>query len=406
MELVDAETGEIRRRAAAMELGEHRSRAAAEASLDKYLALLESETLSPGARVTFRQYVARFDRLQIALLAVESQRHHRHILRSHLLPAFGAHTLADVDAGAVQELIAALHRRGLARATIEAVRNRLLQLLHHARAAGFAAHVIRRREITLPADPRPQRERRHIAPAELERILEVEPLPRRALWAVMGLAGLRIAEALGLTWQHVDLSPGVLHVRQAAVAGQIGALKTKSSSRDVPLLPQLAAILTEMRATQPGTATELLFATRRGTPLRSDDIRSRWLKPLLDRLQLPTAGCHAFRHGLPGRLDALGLSPASIQKIMGHSSLAMTERYLHRSDADLRTQLASALERSGERAVIASQHSQVFGFCDQTASQSLHLSASENCPDTDQVAVQGTQGRHLGWNPRLRRQVR
>jgi integrase len=312
----------------------------AAAELDRYLALLSADALQPGVAVTARQAFARFDRLRIALMRAQSQRAYRSVLRNHLELALGHLPLSAIDANVVQELVVALHQKGLARATVEIVRNRLLEVLQHARAAGFAAHSIRRKAVKLPSEQNAERARRHITVNELARILEASTGQQRLLWAILGFAGLRIGEALGLAWENVDSGAGVLRVRHAATAGELAPLKTRTARRDIPILPQLEGILAEHRK-----PSGLLFHSRTGRPLRSDDIRRRWLQPLLKRLGMPPGGCHAFRHGLPGLLDALQLSPAAIQRFMGHAKLEETEKYLHRSTADLREQLDAALRR-------------------------------------------------------------
>jgi integrase len=340
VECVDPTTGEIARRQERMKLGEFRSAAQANAELDRYLALLDAEALKPGATVVAREYFARFDRLRVSLMRTQSRRVYRAVIRNHLEPAVGHLPLSAIDATVVQELVADLHARGLAPATVATVRNRLLEILNHARAAGYAAHALRRAMVKLPSAQKAERARRHITEEELERILGASDGQRRLLFAILGFAGVRIGEALGLTWENIDLLTGVIRVRQAASAGEIAPLKTRTARRDVPMLPELAMLLTPEDG-KPRSG--LVFRSRTGRPLRSEDIRSRWLKPLLRDLGLATAGCHAFRHGLPGRLDALGLSPAAIQKFMGHATLAQTEWYLHRSTADLTEQLRAAL---------------------------------------------------------------
>ncbi len=345
-ESVDDATGEVRRRQTRLRLGRFRSATEAGAALDRYLALQGAEVLQPGVAVTFREYAARFDRLRIALMRLQSRRAYRSILSKHLEPAFGERHLQAIDTQAVQELVANLHARGLAPATIGTAVNRVRQILAAARADGYAAHVIQRGAIRLPSTSTAERERRHITHGELRQIIEASTGEHRALWAVLGYSGARIGEALGLEWQHVDLAAGWLRIRQAATCGVIAACKTKTATRDVPVLPELHAILSAYRAECGGEPSGLLFHTSRGRPRRADDVRRRWLRPLLARLGVPPAGCHAFRHGLPARLDALGLSPAAIQKFMGHATLAQTEAYLHRSTADLREQLDSALRRN------------------------------------------------------------
>ncbi len=349
VQTLDPQTGETIRRQSRLRLGEFRSEAQASAALDRYLALQGPEALQPGLAITFGDYAARFDRLRIALMRAQSRRAYRSIVRNHLEPLLGAMQLQAIDATAAQELVAQLHERGLSPATIGTVVGRLREILRHARAAGFAAHVIPRAAVRLPSASRAESERRHISAEELARILTGSCEERRVLWAILGFAGLRIGEALGLTWENVDFVQGVILVRQAAVNGEIAALKTRTARRDVPMLPQLVAILNERVAAYDGQPSGLLFKTRTGRPRRADDVRARWLRPMLEELGLPPAGCHAFRHGLPGRLDELGLSPAAIQRFMGHATITMTERYTHRSTADLKEQLIAALRRKAEK---------------------------------------------------------
>jgi integrase len=340
-EYVDQVTGVITVGRARMRLGEFRSAVQASIELDRYLALLSASALQPGVAVTAREAFARFDRLRIALMRGQSRRSYRGIIRNHLEPALGHLPLSAIDANCAQELVARLHAKGLSRATVETVRNRLLEILQYARSAGFAAHDIRRKVVKVPSEQKAERERRYITVDELTRILDTSEGARQLLWAILGFAGLRIGEALGLTWENVDSGAGVLRVRQAATAGELAPLKTRAARRDVPILHQLEAILAEHRK-----PSGLLFHSRTGRPLRGDDVRRRWLHPVLKRLGIPKAGCHAFRHGLPGRLDTLGLSPAAIQRFMGHASSAQTEHYTHRSTADLREQLDAAERRN------------------------------------------------------------
>jgi integrase len=61
--------------------------------------------------------------------------------------------------------------------------------------------------------------------------------------------GLRIAELLGLVWDDVDFSAGVIHVRAQLSRAYCGAParrvapKTPASVREIPLVAQLARLL-------------------------------------------------------------------------------------------------------------------------------------------------------------------
>lgn len=349
-ERVEAASGEVRRVQARMRLGSSRelrtARAAAE-RLDAYLALLVAETLSPGTEVTVADYAARFGSVHVALMRPNSARAYLGALKRHILPTIGARRLDEIDAAAVQDLVAQLAPR-LARSSVRFVRGVVLQLVRQAIADGFAAHRITAATVKLPKSVQVERERRHMTEAELEALLadERSPLAHRTLWAVLGYAGLRGGEALGLGWSHIDLERRVLRVRQACVDGRLAPPKTAGSVADVPLLPELERWLTAWRGAWTPNALGLVFASRRGRPLRADDVRRRWLRPALDRAGLPAAGLHAFRHGVPGRLNAMGLSPASIRLFMRHARLEETQRYLHHASEAAWREISAAQARS------------------------------------------------------------
>ena len=76
-----------------------------------------------------------------------------------------------------------------------------------------------------------------------------------------------------------------------------------------------------------GRQTDFLAGT--GTPLAQENVRERVLQPLLERLGLPKAGLHAFRHSRVTQLRKAG-TPQDLQKQwIGHSSLRTGDRYSH-----------------------------------------------------------------------------
>ena len=344
---VDRETGEVRRRRRRVRLGsalELRSRVAARTAADEWLARAARDVLVPGPAVRWIQYAEAFLANHAALYRPTSRRKYESIVRRFLNPAFARLKLEQVDTTALQRLIAELAPR-YARATVASIRSVALQVLRQACRDGFGARRIDPLAVKLPKGSTVAKEVRAIADDELADVLEASLWPWRALFAVMGLAGLRIGEALGLTWAHIDLERRVLRIRQAAVAGRLQPPKTRTSQADVPIIAPLHEILVAYRATWTPNGAELLFATRRGNPYRADDVRRRVLRPLLARLSLKPAGCHAFRHGLPARLSAAGMSPDAVQRLMRHASLAMTQRYLHLRQAEFHAAIAQAEQR-------------------------------------------------------------
>ena len=322
---------------------ELRSKVQASAALDRYRELLNPNTLEPGPAVRATEYFEKYLSIHAVLFRVTTQRRVRSQVRNHL-KAFAGKQLSEIDTPSIQAFIASMadkHSRG----TIRSIRDTLLMILRQARRDGFGVHRIATRDLKLPSEAKPERRSRWISNDELLRILEASPTPWKALWAVLGYAGLRIGEGLGLTWEHVDFATRQISLRQACVAGDLAPLKTRNSRADLPMLPQLEAVLREYQAVWRPNSHGLLFASGRGTPLRADDVRTRRLHPLLQKLQLPKAGCHAFRHGLSSRLVAAGCSQKVIQSFLRHANAAETERYTHIAGRDLSEAIESAAKR-------------------------------------------------------------
>jgi integrase/recombinase XerC len=130
--------------------------------------------------------------------------------------------------------------------------------------------------------------------------------------------GLRLAEALGLTRGQAPLQAGML-----VITGK------GNKQRQVPVLPQVAeAIRAYLEACPYRLASgDALFRGARGGPLHPRLVQKR-MQELRRALGLPeTATPHALRHSFATHLLAGGGDLRAIQELLGHASLATTQRY-------------------------------------------------------------------------------
>jgi integrase len=89
----------------------------------------------------------------------------------------------------------------------------------------------------------------------------------RPLFLTAIFTGLRSSELRGLRWADVDIKRSELHVRQRADAfNKIGALKSETSERVVPLPPTLVNVLREWKLACPKGSLDLVFPNETGTP--------------------------------------------------------------------------------------------------------------------------------------------
>jgi integrase len=210
--------------------------------------------------------------------------------------------------------------------------------------------------------PRPQRRRQRVlGRAEIERLLGACAQRDRLMLATVLYTGLRISEMLGLVWDDVDFRAGVIHVRAQLSRAHRGAParrvapKTPASVRDVPLVPQLARLLSAHRQrTRFAEGEHWVFATARGTPYGHRNVSRRALGRAAHRAGLNDDGWlplrfHDLRQTFASHLIIdLGLDPAQVSRILGHARITITlDIYTHlfedaRHAQDIRTRVAAS----------------------------------------------------------------
>jgi integrase len=137
--------------------------------------------------------------------------------------------------------------------------------------------------------------------------------------------GLRMRECLTLEWSDVHLTPaegsqhGYLTVRRK---------KAKNSkARNVPLTARAVEVLQRRNP----AASGLVFHRPDGRPLYQTWLNQQHAA-IRALLKLP-ADCvlHSFRHTFGTRLGETGADAFTIMKLMGHSSVTVSQRYVHPS---------------------------------------------------------------------------
>jgi len=145
----------------------------------------------------------------------------------------------------------------------------------------------------------------------------------RAIIALAWRSGLRIGEVLALQVKDVDLE-----------AGTVVVLHGKGDKRRVVGLDAGTRTLLErwlaLRHKRGLACVRLIFCTLQGGPIDSSYIRH--LLPRLARRAGITKRVHAhgLRHAFAVGLEREGATVSLIRDLLGHSSAAVTDRYLRR----------------------------------------------------------------------------
>lgn len=169
-----------------------------------------------------------------------------------------------------------------------------------------------------------------------------------ALWAILGTTGMRLGEALALTWGDIDFKAPRVTVNKALqrqraskyVAERKSTLvaavptKTRYSRRGILLTTAAISALEAQRELQKvgGNSTApgaLIFTTPGGGMVEPGKVTSLF-HSALERADLEKIRVHDLRHTVATLLLKAGEHPKVVQEILGHSSIAITlDLYSH-----------------------------------------------------------------------------
>jgi integrase len=297
----------------------------AQRKLEPLLSNINSSTYKPKHVVTLSEFLARWEPAMMPQYKPGTQRNFKHALGKYLVPEFGMRQLSDIQPEVLQRFIS---RTPTGASNIRNIVKCFRAMWRTAKSWGYVNYDPFT-DLTYPKIEKT--EQRHFSIEEICRILTVASEYHKTLYWILAQTGLRIGEALALTWETVNVHQGVLSVRGSIWRGKMQSGKTAASVRTIPLSPKLQEHLEWYRINRwAENSLSLLFASTKGTPLRADRILSDEFHPLLENLGIPSAGFHAFRHTSATILDQLQAPMKIRQQRLGHANAELTlNTYTH-----------------------------------------------------------------------------
>lgn len=300
------------------------SRIEAQNLLNEKLRPINSGRQLPQSTILFEKFVSeQWEKTAVPMLKESSARYYGILIRRHLLPAFRTTRLCDISRVAVQSFLAEKRTAGLSGSSIHGIRTALGKVLQAAVDWGFLEQNMAR-GIRI-GNRQPKTERLYLNPSEVCRLLASLPEPCHTLVLVAALTGMRIGEILALRWKSLDLLHGSILIRESVSEGRFGSPKTRSSRRDVPMSEPVRKAFEVARAQSRQVGPDdLVFSTRKQTPLNPKNLLRRVVQPMCVALELPVITWHSFRHTHATLLGEVGESLRTAQAILGHSDLGTT----------------------------------------------------------------------------------
>lgn len=247
-------------------------------------------------------------------------RGYKTMLSVHIAPKIGRLKAADLKAWHVESLMeemqtswqTKIHLRAFLRSAINKV--------------GIKSGVLNRNEASLADLPkRPLTTKRPTLTVEsLHKILDAEKsLTRRALYHTIASTGLRMAEAMNLTWAEI----------QKKDDGYWIVLKESKTQAGLDPIPVPSFIMEEID--QLSKHSIFVFPSEAGVPYAQPNLRKAWIKAL-DRAGVPQTNIYQLRK-LYGSLMAQSVNDVVLKRLMRHTDVRTTKQfYVNAFDSDLR----------------------------------------------------------------------
>jgi integrase len=277
-------------------------------------------------------------------LKATTQRDFAYQIDKHILPTFGKLRLFEIDALKVQQWLYRLEDAGLAKSSRRKTLVVLRSVFDAAEEWGYynGRNPCKKKKVGAGG---PVRDRRALEPAEALRLLQVladiQPLGR--IVEVALFTGIRVGEALGLTWGAIDARRGTIEIRQGmSQQGDLDEPKTPQGRRRLDIGP-LQDKLQRPAGAKDG---DLVWPAVHYMTLQ------KHLRTVAAKvgIEFTGFGFHTLRRTYASWRDELGLPSKPQQDLvrdMGHGSAGMTAHYVQGTKAGVVETLQNLVYFSG-----------------------------------------------------------
>ncbi|MCX4078209.1 site-specific integrase [Bacillus subtilis] len=275
-------------------------------------------------------------------------------VRLNILPQWGNLKLKDITRTEYQKWINELrdeYSEGTVRRIHSIMNTALNDAVHEFR-------ILRENPVTrikIPKETKNNKEIKFFTVDQLEKFLNQVKEPQKnskykhsiqyyVLFSLMARTGLRIGEALALTWDDIDFEERTIKVNKTLVyptnsTPYLSTPKTKAGLRIIKLDAHTTQLLKKHRINRHEVVlkyknykkpeTNIVFYQHDGRWLRTNVVRE-YFKEICKRADLPILSPHALRHSHAVHLIEAKADLKFVSERLGHSSIKITaDTYLH-----------------------------------------------------------------------------
>ena len=280
--------------------------------------------------------------------------------------------LKDLNQFAIQTATSELINQGYKTKSIKDALA-VLKLMLDSAVANFMIEVNPCLGIIVPAYIEIKKERRVLSTKEQKKLLSItDHTFYKELYRFMLCTGVRVGELGALRWQDIDFQNELIYIRHSLHCQYKDGIKTmslvtpktKNSFRKIPFFKETNQLLLDQKEKQNilkqqlkerwrSDIEDLVFTTSMGSPITryvlehdmrqlTKEIQTEELYAAMnegrDTIEFQPVHPHCLRHTFATRCFEKGMTPKTVQEIMGHANINMTMSYTHVLDEILKNE--------------------------------------------------------------------
>lgn len=243
---------------------------------------------------------------------------------------FGNRLITEIKPYDIEQFLKKLCKEGRSDSALAQCRGMLFQIFHKAEAND----LVKKNPVALAEKMRstgPAKKKDAFTAEEVRILMEQLPYDRVGMSIRLMLGtGMRTQELLALEPKHITEDGSIIHICQAInrIKGTVivGEPKSRDSYRDIPVPPNLRVYAIALRDV-PGTY--IWESPRKDGPCNPSHFRDLYKKAFSGIEGVRVLPPHCCRHTYVSQMQALGVDIQTIQSIVGHADIDMTQHYLH-----------------------------------------------------------------------------
>lgn len=259
--------------------------------------------------------------------SLNTLRTYERILKNHVYPHIGKIKIKDIKLINIDLMVAAISEKGKSPGTINMVLAVIKRCLNNAAINDFIP-----KNILLQYEKIYKQKKEAIfwKANDVKRFFTYDKTwPYYALFLTAIRTGMRKGELLGLQWDCVNFESELFTIKRNRTQFETREATKSKQVRKIPIAADLLEVLREMKAKAEKYNNNFVFLTVKGQEIPYSRVGIIFRDYQIASRVTVKLSVHGLRHTFASHYIMNGGRLEELQKILGHSSIKMTEIYAH-----------------------------------------------------------------------------